>query len=330
MKRHHLMILLITMISALLLPVSCTGRSEDQKAAMGNSNDNIANLGYAAALDEWIYFRNEADHASLHRIRTDGSETAKLNEDRPIFLNALAGWIYYMDLDEPGEEQIIRIRPDGSERTLITEIPAYYMRIAGEWIYYINLTGQAEDPDTNRLFRMKLDGSDPQKITDRPTWFFAVAGPSIYYLDTAEGVIRKVNADGTGEESISAQRVRRFAVDEQYIYYLKGPELTAGIWRMKLDGTEPEQLSEDLTQGLNLHNGWLYYARTDPADAANRRLKRMRSDGSDPQELTDDEHALEISVIGDWIFYAGPDVKGYRKATLLRIDGTDRKDYSAQ
>ncbi len=294
---------------------------------MGNSNDNIANLGYAVRSGEWIWFRNDADHGSLYRVRTDGTGAVKQSDHRPIFLNAIDDSIYYMEEGEPGEERIWRIRSDGSELGLVTDTPAYYMRYAEDWFYCINITGQETDPDTNKLFRMKPDGTNIQMITNRSTWFFMVTGDTIYYQDTATGQIRRIYADGSGDEPVGDQTVRRFTVKNQFIYYLERPEDTAGIWRMKLDGTEPQKLSDDFTQGLNLADGWIYYAQTDEEDPTARQLKRMRPDGTEPQILTEDDHIMNLSIVGDWVYYSGPAADRVRKATLLRIDGTGRIDF---
>lgn len=293
---------------------------------MGSSNDNIANLGYAVGSDDWIFYRNNADQSSLCRIKSDGSGSVKLSDHRPIFLNAIGDWIYYMEEGEPGEEGVWRIRTDGWDQSLVTAAPAYYLRAADYWLYYINITGQPEDPATNRLFRMKPDGSGQQQITQRTTWFFSVEGERIYYLDVESGLIRRIFADGSGDETVSEQPVRGFAIKNQRIYYLPGPGPEPGIWRMEPDGTKPQKLSEDFTQGLNLADGWIYYARTDPGDAGSRQLKRMKLNGGEPQVLSEDDYVMEISVVGDWIHYSGPNRDRIRKATLLHLDGTNRID----
>jgi len=77
--------------------------------------------------DGWIYFANVADSYTLYKMRTDGSEKTKLNDDEFSVVQTISdGWVYYqsnstlLGLDGDANEQCevqgktYMIRIDGS------------------------------------------------------------------------------------------------------------------------------------------------------------------------------------------------------------------------
>ena len=63
----------------------------------GNTVGNIVNYGLIAMSDGWIYYHNPTVGGYLFKMRIDGSERTKLNEDASFFINVMGDWIYYRE-----------------------------------------------------------------------------------------------------------------------------------------------------------------------------------------------------------------------------------------
>ena len=88
---------------------------------------------------DWLFYGNLADGEKLYRIRTDGSQRAKIADDRVGYLNFDANFLYYTSTSVGNA--LFRIKPDGSGRLkLMDGGPAPGpIGIAGGKIYYRGL-----------------------------------------------------------------------------------------------------------------------------------------------------------------------------------------------
>ena len=60
----------------------------------------------------WIYFSNEDDGSAMYKMRTDGTEVKKLNNDISSAMQVVGEWIYYLK-GKPGYPKIYRIPVNG-------------------------------------------------------------------------------------------------------------------------------------------------------------------------------------------------------------------------
>ena len=79
--------------------------SEKEETERGNSNSNIANQAIATTDGEMIYFLNDRDDYSVYKMRPDGSDMTKLNDNDSSYMNVLGEYVYYCN-----EEHKICIR----------------------------------------------------------------------------------------------------------------------------------------------------------------------------------------------------------------------------
>ena len=88
-------------------------------SARGNSVGNIINSGLVSHQDPWIYYSNWSDENQLYKIRSDGKQRTKLNNDNSSDINVIGEWIYYRNWSDGF--QIYKIRTDGKARTKLNE-----------------------------------------------------------------------------------------------------------------------------------------------------------------------------------------------------------------
>lgn len=64
---------------------------------------------------DWVYFSNYNDYMRLYKIRTDGTEMQKLNDEKSYDIEVQDDWIYYCNSDD---KKHYKMRTDGTERQL--------------------------------------------------------------------------------------------------------------------------------------------------------------------------------------------------------------------
>ena len=116
----------------------------------GNTTGNISNGGLAARQGEWIYYSNSDDGEKIYKIKTDGSEREKINDDYSGFINVVGDWIYYSNQDDAGK--IYKIKTDGSGREKINDDYSWFINVVGDWIYCYTSHG-------HKTYKIKTDGS---------------------------------------------------------------------------------------------------------------------------------------------------------------------------
>ena len=62
--------------------------------------------------NEWIYYSNADDDSSIYRMRTDGADKKKLNNDYSSNIQAVGEWLYYLK-GRSGYPKIYRIPING-------------------------------------------------------------------------------------------------------------------------------------------------------------------------------------------------------------------------
>ena len=90
----------------------------------GNTVGNIVNGGNVAQKGEWLYYRNTSYKYKLYKIRTDGSDKTKLNDDDSKYINVVGDWVYYSNCNWSEEKTryrynnyfytLYKIRTDGT------------------------------------------------------------------------------------------------------------------------------------------------------------------------------------------------------------------------
>ena len=63
--------------------------------------------------DDWVYFSNYSDYMRLYKIRTDGTDMQKLNDEKSYDISVMGEWIYYVNSED---RKHYKIRTDGTER----------------------------------------------------------------------------------------------------------------------------------------------------------------------------------------------------------------------
>jgi len=208
--------------------------------------------------DGWIYFTNAADNYTLYKVRTDGSDKTKLNDDEYSVVQTISDdWVYYR-LNTSAEKCTYRIRTDGTNREVLYEFDAWIIGVTDDWVYY-----QDYDNDYLCLYKMRIGGTEAAKVADDLNASY-IMDDWIYFqspLNTSGYQLHRMRTDGTSKMQLDDYQ--QFS-DEMFfsdgkVYYKVNLD-TGKIRSFSFDGTGKKDLDcDDLYYILAVDDGWIYY-----------------------------------------------------------------------
>ncbi len=202
---------------------------------------------------EWIYHNSGLDKGyNLYKIKIDGSERKKLNEDETGVFHEYNGLIYYINGDD--HDRIYSISVDGLDRKKICNDGAFDFYVANDRIYYIN------KDDKHSIFSINTDGCDRIKLLDDTvSGIEKVVDDWIIY--NKYKYIYRCNTDGAMPSIVINEHSSSCDTDGQYIYYINEDD-DQKIYRVCVDGTCRLKISNSSAMHLKLYKDWVFYSNS--------------------------------------------------------------------
>lgn len=121
----------------------------------------------------------------------------------------------------------------------------------------------------------------------------------------------------------SGDNGRTLAFDDTYIYY---SPYVDGLYRVKYDGTENEEIADGYFTSLNVYDGYIYgVLKPMGGDDFAPDIWRIRSDSFEMEQLTEGKSAYTLLVFENMIFYAACD-SGVGSQEVHALDLTTMND----
>ena len=280
---------------------------DKQGEIRGNTTGNIANGGYVAYQDGWIYYSNLEDERKLYKKRTDGSDLTLLSSNSATNINVVGDWVYYSNpyyypTGAPMGGNVYKIKTDGSDETRLNDHNSFSVQVVDDWIYYISSEqeGQKLIP-----YKMKIDGSEQTIIIDRTVHNLNVVDGWVYFIERVGyndmPRIYRVRTDGSDLTLLLEEQANSLIVEGEWMYYNQWENY---LIRVKTDGSSRQIVNFEPTNFINFNvdGDWIYYINIDEGVWGN--IYRIRNDGGDCERVNK-ERALKIFAAGDWIYYLG-------------------------
>jgi len=165
-------------------------------------------------------------------------------------------------------------------------------------VYYISPTGIYRDSGNGEI----------RQITETGGSYLNYNSNWLYFID-GDGYIQKVTTDGKTGWQLCEQAASYLALAGSWLYYVEAEE-SSRLFRLRVDGTGREQLTDYPVLEICPYEGWLYC--TGFSD-----LFRMRPDGTAREELLD-TRCVYLQPREDTLFA----VRGDKQSggTLIRLD----------
>lgn len=216
---------------------------------------------------DWIYYFNAADQGKLYKMKTDGTNVTKLNDDiLSIFINVAGSWVYYHNGADNGS--IYKIKTDGTGRMRLNYDYSTDINVLGNWIYYSS--GMYD----KKLYKIRTDGTGKTEVYSSAVEYINATDSFIYYRDIIDNSkIYKIKPDGSGKTMVSSDAALFINICGDWIFY--GNHSDEGkLYKIKNDGTGRAKLSDDVPITINVVGDWIYYVNDTEA------LLRLKTDGT--------------------------------------------------
>jgi hypothetical protein len=200
----------------------------------------------------------------------------------------------------------------------------------GDWVYVRNMPQPADAQPGRTNFRQI-------RLTD-----LNVIGDWVYGLNEREQQLMRAssNPDTDGFNAVTGtdgnpltDRMEGLHVVGDWVYYVN---LSADrrIYKIKTDLTGKERLNDLPAQYLNVAGDWIYYAGTGTNREVDGNLYKMRTDGTEHQQIWNREQVSVQGIIGfplvtgiivhgDWMYVTFDSRFVYK----IRTDGTELQNF---
>ncbi|MFA6075464.1 MAG: N-acetylmuramoyl-L-alanine amidase [Negativicutes bacterium] len=216
-------------------------------------NDSAAGL---CLYDGYIYYENWSDGQKIYRMKTDTTKKQLVADVPARWLQISGGWLVYAKSElKTGLKQdnnLFKRNLRSGIESQIADGGVENVCVDNGYAYYLNWS------DGYRIYRVALVGGLPERLSENSAAFFVVNNGRVYFanyddenkiymLDANIGTISKISNEGSGYLS----------VDGEHLYYTKIG--IAGLWKMKLDGTENRQVTSIFGGPITQVGDLLYY-----------------------------------------------------------------------
>lgn len=262
----------------------------------------------ARYLDGYIYYMDEETGYTIGRVKPDGSDKTRYDKSlcmRPGYINILNNKFYFTTYAiEPGIK-LYSMNVDGSDLKCLS---GEY--IADTFTCYpdIKLKDKIVFGDYNydKFYIANLDGSDIQPIDYNDIPFnWDDDSEWIYDYDVfLDHRLYKYRNDNKAEKVyLTDFNIWSYKRDGDKLYIMPDPDMSPdvhGIWRVNDDGSELEQLCDDIVRlSYIIQDGYIYYSTLIPLGNYNfdhGAVYRMKTDGSEKQKLSDENTELGYMI----------------------------------
>lgn len=180
--------------------------------------------------------------------------------------------------------------------------------------------------NTTNTYKLNIEESRIPNYANIMNFSLAYSsGEKNYYVNKMKhpqtGIIKKyiVVDDNQGKQlEILDVNALTFVIYDYLIYYFNEDDHRA-IYKMNLDGSNCQKVTDEFGDNMNYYDGWIYYI--DFGDEGNEGNMYKMSIAGEERTLISTDSCWELNVVDDWIYY----VKGDVGFTLFKMktDGTE-------
>ena len=266
----------------------------------GNLQCNYLNGGIAASDGTWIYYQSN-DAQSIYKMRLDGTDKTKLNDQPSSQIGLIDGVIYYRTASG-----IYSMDTDGGNSTNVFMGTTEDMKIADGRIYF------KSSEDKLRLYSMAMDGTDLKRENElEETYHLNLWNGRIYWSNNEDArKLYSANIDGSDMRVLTTSTAEKLCVADGWLLYYD------------MNKYEERAINLEANECYTVFSGGV----TDPTISEYGVIGKMNNDlhlyraqlGSSGMNILVDESVDNVCVVGDRVFYRGEDHQNH----MIGVDGT--------
>lgn len=243
------------------------------------------------------------------------------------------GRIYFSNINDNGTLYSMDFNLDNFKK--INDDRTGYINAVGSYIFYSRMNNKKQDNDTPSVFALKsvginrinLNGGNLKNLFADPAGVVNVYGNLLYYqhYNSEDGLkLYKVSIDGTGDEKISNDPVLPATIKNNTLYFT-GTKENHWIYSMDLENGSISTVYEENCYGPVFHNNYIYFMSL----SDNYSIYRVELNGDNPTRIVGERcSTYNITDDGSYIYYQVDDNKNNRicKMNLLTGEETTLKE----
>jgi len=258
---------------------------------------NNQNWGKFYANEVWNYYIMEGFVLLKENIETKKLE--KIADNVVCDLHIYDDWVYYIGIDK-GMNKVLRINQYSKEKEIIVDAPIDSIQVVNNWVYY------SHSGEETILYRTKADGSVTERIIGGGNFHpksWLIQNGWIYFQNLKSNTISRARIDGSdltemtklyatppydNSNSISDFGDSIFEIkliDKDFLYlslgnpgYIGEFYYDSGIYRIPINGGNPEIITNKVPVSINMDDAWIYMA---VKSYSSYQLVKCRKDGSE-------------------------------------------------
>ena len=295
------------------------GEAESLLAGQGQDGHCIRNINIVG---DWIYCRNFTDGwGAEYRVKTDGTQHQEVVWSGTLHVTESGPYAW----ERLGTSSIHSLSDDLKKESLIYSgdiVSDHTMNICGDYAYFCaSVDGQ------DGIYRIKTDGGELELFREGRTDYLIADGDWLYFEGYRDNGIFRIGLDGSALEQVSAEAGGPIsglrAVSDGWVYYAD-PE--GYLCRLHPNDGARQVICSDPGKDVNVVGDWVYFTRADDDGVSEGICCRVRTDGSDLQELGRASNELtyyrEENVMEEGVAYDIVDVPGLLDGDFTAISGT--------
>jgi hypothetical protein len=289
--------------------------------------------------DDWIYLANNKKGYNLYKIKTDGTQSVKLNSKWTQNIFVYKSWVYYNVLGTSG---YYRMKTDGTHNEkpkVLNDISL--INAFDDWFYMKSENQQPYMMKTDLTNKSRLDGIVIQMPKDNSkeilngeinsigntsanlnnNGFAAQQGNwNFYTIYNHDRIIMRQKSNGSDTSHMRTGIMEYINVIGDWIYYCNG----LGIAKCKINGSQETQIYEGEAYYIQVVNKYIYFI-----EYVNNGYKigRMGIDGSNKKLLSKDNVDTWYNITDGWIYYSNLSTWSLCKMKLDGKSATVVDDY---
>ena len=258
---------------------------------------NIQNWGKFYANEVWNYYIMENFVLLKENIETKKLE--KIADNVVCDLHIYDDWVYYVGIDK-GMNKVLRINQYNKEKEIIVDAPIDSIQVVNNWVYY------SHSGEETILYRTKADGSVTERIMDGGNFHpksWLIQNGWIYFQNLKNNTISRARVDGSDLSEMTklyatppydnSNSISDFGdsifeiklIDKDFLYlslgnpgYIGEFYHDSGIYRIPINGGNPEIITNKVPVSINMDDAWIYMA---VKSYSSYQLVKCRKDGSE-------------------------------------------------
>lgn len=272
------MVLLLCLIIFISIVITACGNvfhiSFDSENQVGNSMNNIQNMGYVSKQDDYIFFYQSGSQEGLYCSKADGSNKMKLDSGFVHDINIKGDKLYYvvesfvsktssklkdlysyslycMDLNEMEKKEILK----DCSNIFVTDTYIYYTFSVDTIAYSYN--DEPIPENQGYLYRYSKDTMESELLIQKYVDFYQIYNSNIYFI-LQDGNLYYIEEN---KASQSSEKLLYKSSDENYMksFYFKNKNTLIGydyynIFTFDISSNESTVLYNDKTDIITPNN----------------------------------------------------------------------------